>query len=457
MPQVPIQRIAEIVTLDPTKVPTDNVGQDYDLLSEFANRFGAITGKNWWQDPDADIPTLLDRYTSVSVRAASTANVNVLTAGLASLDGVTPLVAGDWVLLKNQTTGSENDIWEVTSTAWVRVPNIKLKRGLLVSVVAGTTYAGQLWQLATDNANIVRGTTSVSFTPAGTGGSSTADASPTTKGLAKSSTAHALSTNPIHVSDNDPRLTNAATTGAVGHVRLSHTPVSNAIAVGTNASFFETHLSGLNLTWVSGSALTVQPGYAWIPASGQVVEVTSAIAKTGLTSFTANTLYHVYLFLNSGTPDLDISTTAPVLYRGSAATKTGTTTHRYLGSVRSNAAGTPAVYQFTFDGYMYRYLTDVAVSPFALVNGGTVATYTTVSTTGLVPPGTHRAYFQLDTDAVGCSFKIAAQSSGVLDYVGSGQSVNQFLELDSNLEFQRANDSTGGGTDIYLSGYEIRR
>lgn len=50
-----------------------------------------------------------------SVRAASTANVTVsgLDAGQ-TLDGVT-LAAGDFVLLKNQTTGAENGVYKINA------------------------------------------------------------------------------------------------------------------------------------------------------------------------------------------------------------------------------------------------------------------------------------------------------------------------------------------------------
>jgi hypothetical protein len=59
---------------------------------------------------------------------ASTANINLATGGLLTIDGVTVL-AGDRVLVKNQTTPSQNGIyiaavgaWTATNTGLARVP-----------------------------------------------------------------------------------------------------------------------------------------------------------------------------------------------------------------------------------------------------------------------------------------------------------------------------------------------
>lgn len=99
------------------------------------------------------------------------------------------------------------------------------------------------------------------------------------------------------------------------------------------------YIDGLKMVWVSGTALTVTSGAAYIPSLGRVVRASADIAKTGL-SLAANTWYHVYLWLNGSTPDIEIVTTAPdAPYNGTARTKTGDTSRRYVGSVRTNASG----------------------------------------------------------------------------------------------------------------------
>lgn len=99
-----------------------------------------------------------------SVRIASTAN-RALT-GLAAIDGVTP-VAGDRVLLKNQTAGAENGIYVAAAGAWSRATDAnassEVTAGLSVFVSEGTANGNTVWDLTTDDP-ITLGTTALVFT-----------------------------------------------------------------------------------------------------------------------------------------------------------------------------------------------------------------------------------------------------------------------------------------------------
>lgn len=109
----------------------------------------------------------------VPVRATSTgANVTVASAP-STLDGVT-LANNDRVLLRDQTTASENGVWVFNGagsaltrpTDWVTG---QVKSGDAVIVAEGTTYDNSQWILAT-NGTITVGTTSLTFIqPAGGG------------------------------------------------------------------------------------------------------------------------------------------------------------------------------------------------------------------------------------------------------------------------------------------------
>ena len=102
-----------------------------------------------------------------SVRVASTANVGISNPGTAVFDGVT-LSSGDRVLLKNQTTGSENGLYVFNSSgsAMVRTSdadtNAEVTSGLYVWVEEGTANGNSAWVLSTSNP-ITLGTTSLSF------------------------------------------------------------------------------------------------------------------------------------------------------------------------------------------------------------------------------------------------------------------------------------------------------
>lgn len=98
-----------------------------------------------------------------SVRVATTANITI--SGLLTIDGVT-LVSGDRVLVKNQTTASQNGIYVAAPSAWVRAADAdtdaKVTSGLVVGVNEGATQANSRWQLTTDDP-ITLGTTALVF------------------------------------------------------------------------------------------------------------------------------------------------------------------------------------------------------------------------------------------------------------------------------------------------------
>lgn len=102
-----------------------------------------------------------------SVRVATTANI--VLSGAQTIDGVS-VIAGDRVLVKNQTTASENGIYACAAGAWSRSADAdnspeggEVTSGMYVYVSEGTVNAESAWVLATVDP-IVLGTTSLNFT-----------------------------------------------------------------------------------------------------------------------------------------------------------------------------------------------------------------------------------------------------------------------------------------------------
>lgn len=97
------------------------------------------------------------------VVVATTANITL--SGTQTIDGVA-VVADDRVLVKNQTTGSENGIYVASATAWARAVdfdgNEDVKKGTLIYVHSGSTNIG-LWRLTAADP-ITIDTTSLTFT-----------------------------------------------------------------------------------------------------------------------------------------------------------------------------------------------------------------------------------------------------------------------------------------------------
>lgn len=96
------------------------------------------------------------------VQCASTANLSL--SGLAAIDGYTP-VAGDRVLVKDQTTTSANGIYVAASGSWTRSTDADTAAkitGAVMFVQNGTTNGGQRYVLTTSG-TITLGTTGLSF------------------------------------------------------------------------------------------------------------------------------------------------------------------------------------------------------------------------------------------------------------------------------------------------------
>lgn len=96
------------------------------------------------------------------VRVATTENI--VLSGAQTIDGVA-VVAGDRVLVKNQSAAAENGIYVAAVGAWARAADFDLASelpGAATLVTAGATQAGQQWRLSTE-APITVGTTALSF------------------------------------------------------------------------------------------------------------------------------------------------------------------------------------------------------------------------------------------------------------------------------------------------------
>lgn len=122
----------------------------------------------WWERwgfSKAELTAELNNHDyKDSCRIATTANLAALS-GLAAIDGVTP-VAGDRILVKDQTTGSQNGIYVAASGAWARATdcdeNSEVTSGVLVPVTEGTVSADTIYMLTTDG-TITIGVTALTF------------------------------------------------------------------------------------------------------------------------------------------------------------------------------------------------------------------------------------------------------------------------------------------------------
>lgn len=138
------------------------------------------------------------------------------------------------------------------------------------------------------------------------------------------------------------------------------------------------YIDGLQMQWVSATAVTVSSGRAYIPSLGYCLDVPNAIALTGL-ALTASTFYHLYLYNNSGTPAIECVTTVPAApYSGTARAKTGDTSRRYIGSVLTDGSGNLWYFQQSGNRISYGW-GGAGSSPQRPLSSGTATTATAVN------------------------------------------------------------------------------
>jgi hypothetical protein len=98
----------------------------------------------------------------VAARVATTGNITL--SGTQTIDGVA-VVAGDRVLVKAQTTGSQNGIYIVASGAWTRPEDANIISELVSAAIyinEGTANGGSAWT-CTNNASAILGTTAITW------------------------------------------------------------------------------------------------------------------------------------------------------------------------------------------------------------------------------------------------------------------------------------------------------
>ena len=200
-----------------------------------------------------------------SVKAATTANITL--SGTQTIDGVA-IAADDRVLVKDQSTGTQNGIYLCKAGAWARATDFDTgedEAGAFTFVEQGTVSADTGWVCTNNKGDGVVGTNALVFSQFSGAGSITAG-----NGLSKSG-----STLSVDLVDSGSGLDFAS-----GELQIAAGGVSNAMLAGSIADSKLNQITTADK--VAGSAVELKANGGLSNSSGLQVEVdTGTVTKNG--------------------------------------------------------------------------------------------------------------------------------------------------------------------------------
>lgn len=291
-------------------------------------------------------------------RFTTTANINLTGLGTqAGGDWAGALTAGDTILVKDNTTGSQNGWYVASAGAWDRATwadaSAEIKPGALTQVSGGATLADSIWMLTTD-APIVLGATSLAFVR------------------------------------KDAALNTVGIQGAFKKLKVSAIGINNANVVVTAE---EICLENLTNQYFTARNVNVT-----INSAGTVGAINSSSSALAV-----STWYSVWLWWNGSAlvGTIDTSFTSPIAPSGYVSAYKAR-----VGSVKTDASGSKFLLQTLQLGKSAQYVLlagsntpefPTMASGAAGTNTATVFSFVSVSISAFVPPTSEKIKLQINT------------------------------------------------------------
>jgi len=196
-----------------------------------------------------------------SVKVATTANITL--SGTQTIDDIA-VIAGDRVLVKSQTTSSQNGVYVVAAGAWSRTLDCNIWNELIsafVFVEQGTQYSDSGW-LCTVDAGGTLGTTSVTWTQFSGAGSVEAGT-----GLSKDG-------NTLNVGAGTGIAVAADSVGLTGQALALHNLATNGMVTRTASGTFSARTIS-----TSGNGVSVSNGDG--VSGNPTISLTAALSSVG--------------------------------------------------------------------------------------------------------------------------------------------------------------------------------
>ena len=281
---------ADIPSIAHTKISDFDTGVQANRVDQLASATNPVSGVTPTADAHFAIKSYVDGVASgldikEAVRVGTTSNITL--SGTQTIDGVS-VVADNRVLVKNQSTASQNGLYLCKASTWERTDDLATgadASSVFVFISEGSTQADQGFVCTTDKGSAVVGTNNLAFTQFSGGGNLTAG-----DGLDKSGNEFSVDLKSngglvIESTELALKLDASSITGtlAIGDGGTGSTSASGArsnlgLVIGTNIQAFDQQLSDIAGLTPSDGNFIVGDGSNFVLESGSTARASLGVS-----------------------------------------------------------------------------------------------------------------------------------------------------------------------------------
>jgi len=281
---------ADIPSIAHTKISDFDTGVQANRVDQLASATNPVSGVTPTADAHFAIKSYVDGVAQgldikEAARVATTANITL--SGTQTIDGVS-VVADNRVLVKNQSTASQNGLYLCKASTWVRTDDLATgadASSVFVFISEGSTQADQGFVCTTDKGSAVVGTNNLAFTQFSGGGNLQGGDGITKAGNEfsvdlKSNGGLVIESTEIAVDLSASSITGtlAISDGGTGATSASAARTALGLAIGTNVQAFDAQLSDIAGLTPSDGNFIVGDGSNFVLESGSTARASLGLA-----------------------------------------------------------------------------------------------------------------------------------------------------------------------------------